>query len=277
MDYSIIIPAFNEEKYLPRTLKKILASTNDLPGRGEIIVVDNNSTDRTAHVAHSMGARVVFEPVNQISRARNAGAQAALGSYLIFIDADTSPSQELLAAAIDALRSGRVCGGGSLLAMDRPLGVVEGMGVVLWNRISTTFQLAAGSFVFALKEGFEAVGGFSEKVYAGEEIIFSRALKKWGKRREMRFQVLDVAPVITSARKLTWHGAGTILRTFCVFLLFPFAVRHRSLCRLWYERPDASSLSDAERSQADQNGADTSSETGFPRHTGSATSKLTTE
>jgi glycosyltransferase involved in cell wall biosynthesis len=249
MDYSIIIPAFNEEKYLPRTLRTINASLLDLPGKGEVIVVDNNSTDRTAEIAHAEGARVIFEPVNQISRARNAGAHAAIGRYLIFLDADTLASRALIESAIRALRSGRVCGGGAVLAMDQSLGVFGELGVGLWNWISTTFKLAAGSFVFCLKEGFEAVGGFSEKVFAAEEIIFSRVLKKWGRRRGLRFRVLEADPVITSARKIAWHGAGGVFWALCVLLFFPFALRYRSMCGLWYDRPRESSRRGAKNSK----------------------------
>src|SRR5438876_11028275 len=61
----------------------------------ELIVCDNNSDDRTAQIARAAGARVVFEPVNQIARARNTGAAHAAGEWLIFIDADSHPSREL--------------------------------------------------------------------------------------------------------------------------------------------------------------------------------------
>ncbi len=227
----------------------------DLPGKGEVIVVDNNSTDRTAEIAHAEGARVIFEPINQISRARNAGAYAALGRHLIFVDADTIPSRALIESAIRALRSGRVCGGGAVLAVDQSLGAFGEMVLGVWNWISTTFKLAAGSFVFCLKEGFEAVGGFSEKVFAAEEIIFSRALKKWGRRKGLRFRVLEADPVMTSARKLTWHGTGGVIRALCVFVFFPFALRHRSMCWLWYDRPGESSLHDSRKGKPTPNHA----------------------
>ena len=91
---SVVVPAFNEEKVLPRSLAAIrtaLAAFDD----AELIVCDNNSTDRTAAIAREAGAQVVFEHVNQISRARNAGARAARGDWLLFVDADSYPSREL--------------------------------------------------------------------------------------------------------------------------------------------------------------------------------------
>ncbi|MEP6879988.1 MAG: glycosyltransferase, partial [Nitrosospira sp.] len=76
MHLSIIIPAFNEERLIEPCLQSVSASlaANDRPGlTSEIIVVDNNSTDNTANLARQAGARVVFEPINQIGRARNTG------------------------------------------------------------------------------------------------------------------------------------------------------------------------------------------------------------
>src|SRR2546429_50718 len=82
----------------------------------ELIVCDNNSDDRTAQIARAAGARVVFEPVNQIARARNTGAAHAAGEWLIFIDADSHPSRELFAEAAEAMQGGLCLAGGATLA-----------------------------------------------------------------------------------------------------------------------------------------------------------------
>lgn len=82
MHLSIVIPAFNESRLIEHTLQSVAASVaaNATPGfTFEVIVVDNNSTDNTAELARQSGARVVFEPINQIGRARNAGAAQATG------------------------------------------------------------------------------------------------------------------------------------------------------------------------------------------------------
>src|SRR5260370_32849597 len=78
----------------------------------ELIVCDNNSTDRTAEIAKGAGAQVVFEPVNQIGRARNAGAARARGDWIFFVDADSYPSVELFLDAADSLGSRRCLAGG---------------------------------------------------------------------------------------------------------------------------------------------------------------------
>ncbi len=76
VSYSVIIPAFNEQKWLPETLDALQNAMRGIVMPGEIIVADNNSGDKTPEIAIQYGANVVFEPVNQISRARNTGARA---------------------------------------------------------------------------------------------------------------------------------------------------------------------------------------------------------
>jgi glycosyltransferase involved in cell wall biosynthesis len=240
MDYTIIIPAFNEERFLPGTLTALQKAMDGVALSGQVIVVDNNSTDDTAGVAAAHGARVVFEPVNQISRARNAGAAVADTPYYVFIDADTAVSAKLLGTALEQLASGAVCGGGSTLVFDHTPPRAEVM-VRSWTWISTRLSVAAGSFVYCLREGFESVGGFSEAVYASEEIWFSRQLKRWGRERGLAFLVLDVDPVVTSARKLEWFSPLRMAVHTLVLALLPFLVRFRGACGPWYRRPERKS------------------------------------
>src|SRR5262245_58504290 len=104
---SVIIPAYNEEKLLPGCLAHVraaLAANAAADWASEVIVADNNSTDRTAELARAAGARVVFEPVNQISRARNAGARVASGDLFLFVDADSTLHPATVADLLRCLR-----------------------------------------------------------------------------------------------------------------------------------------------------------------------------
>jgi glycosyltransferase involved in cell wall biosynthesis len=233
--YSVIIPAYNEEDWLPNTLAVLKETMDSLDEQGEVIVVDNNSTDKTAQIAKEYGARVVFEPINQISRARNAGARAAHGRYLVFLDADTLLQPELLHTALDNLARGDCCGGGTMVAFDKPISPAVGLLVRFWNWYSVNFVMAAGSFIYCLREGFDATGGFSEKVYASEELWFSRQLKSWGKKRGLTFLIITGNPILTSSRKLEWF---TLAQLVLMLLIAPIAIRFRSLCWTWYRRPD---------------------------------------
>ena len=78
IDYSIIVPAYYEEAMLDETLQLLKDAMTTIELEGEIIVTDNNSTDKTAEIAKNAGARLIFEAINQISRARNAGTTIVL-------------------------------------------------------------------------------------------------------------------------------------------------------------------------------------------------------
>jgi glycosyltransferase involved in cell wall biosynthesis len=205
---------------------------------GECIVVDNNSTDSTAAVARSHGADlVVQEPVNQIARARNAGAAKASGRFLIFIDADTRIQPELLVEALHRLEETPCVGGGSVIKFESEVSTLGRIGIGLWEHISKFTRIAAGSFIFCRSEAFEAVGGYDESLYASEEVRFSRLIKKWGRSNDLDFVILDKAPALTSARKLNWYTGPQILGWIALMILMPLAVRSRKLCSFWYERP----------------------------------------
>ena len=237
IDYSIIIPAYNEEDYLEKTLIALKQAMEKIDLNGEIIVVDNNSTDRTAEIASAHGIKVIFEPINQISRARNAGAWQAQGKVLIFVDADTTVPTELLQQALNNLQSGNIIGGGACVAGDMPLKGSMKQLLNLWNWISITTKNAAGSFIYCKREDFETIGGFSEAVYASEEIWLSGKLRKLGKERNQEFKIIEKPPVITSMRKLQWYSPLRIYTYTKMLMLFPFIVRIKSLCMIWYRRP----------------------------------------
>jgi glycosyltransferase involved in cell wall biosynthesis len=237
IDYSVIIPAYNEETFLPDTLDALKQAMSAVELKGEVIVVNNNSTDNTEWVARQHGVDVIFEKVNQISRARNVGAKNSQGHFLIFLDADTLITPELLQQALNNLKNKNCCGGGSTVDPDKNLKPFYQKGLDLWNWISVRFKFSAGSFIYCLREGFEEVGGFSEKVYASEEIWFSMSYKRWGKLKGMTFNIIDQAPVITSTRKFDWFSTPRIFLMLFLIVFFPFIMRNRSLCSLWYHRP----------------------------------------
>ena len=235
---SLLIPAYNEEQYLAPVLARMHASFAAVGYADyEIVVCDNNSSDRTADVARAGGARVVHEPHNQISRARNAAARAARGRWLIFVDADTLVSAELFAATLRRFEGGRVCAGGAALVFGlQDVGRAAAAMLWTWNRVSALAKLAAGSYVYCYRQAWEECGGFDEAVYAGEEIYFSRRLKRWARAHGLRFEILTETPVVTSARKMEWYGQRELLwRAFK--MLRPGALKRRDHCGLWYTRP----------------------------------------
>lgn len=234
MQLSIVIPTFNEEKLLGRCLAALAAAVASLAGRGwahQIIVCDNNSTDATAAIARAAGAEVVFEPVNQIARARNRGAAAARGEWMLFLDADCVPSPALLAELARVLASGRVIGGGAPVALE-----ADGRRLTaLWNAISRLTRWAPGGFLFCEAAAFRALGGFSEELYVSEEIDFSRRLKRLARRQRRRVVILR-QPIVTSPRKLHLYRPAELWAFTWQYLRQPLAVaRNRAACPIWYD------------------------------------------
>lgn len=231
---SVVVPAFNEERLLASSLSAIIEASRVFEST-ELIVCDNNSTDRTAEIARAAGARVVFEPVNQISRARNAGAAVASGDWLIFVDADSRPSRELFAEVAHAIEGGRCLAGGSTVSFNDGA-LAPRLIVALWNFTSRITKWAAGSFVFCEAAAFHEVGGFSEALYASEEIDLSRRLKRLARRNGRRLVILHRHPLLTSDRKARLYGWGEMaLFTLKTILGRGRTLRSRDECYAWYD------------------------------------------
>lgn len=239
MRVSVVLPAFNEEKLLPAALAAVRASASAFTSRGwawECVVCDNNSTDGTAAAARAAGATVVFEPVNQIGRARDAGARAATGEWLVFIDADSTPSPALFASIAERIASGRVLGGGSTVELEPGTPRYARFVCGLWNLWSRLAGWAAGSCVWVEAEAFRAAGGFGTEYYAGEEVFLSRRLKALARRSGRRFVILSDHPLRTSSRKLRLYTLTEAGRFFFRMLFTAGrAAKRPDACHLWYD------------------------------------------
>jgi len=235
---SVVVPAFNEEKLIAETLRSIRAASRSFAEAGwetELIVCDNNSTDRTAELARAEGATVVFEPVNQIARARNAGAAAATGEWLIFIDADSQPSAELFAAVAQVIRRGGVIAGGSTVRLEGSYPVAK-LITRGWNLLSRLNRWAAGSFVFCETAAFREIGGFNQELFASEELDLSQRLKRLGRSTGRRFVILHKHPLVTSARKLHLYTPWEHLRFLAkTVLVGGRTLKSREECLTWYD------------------------------------------
>jgi glycosyltransferase involved in cell wall biosynthesis len=224
---SFIVPAYNEELELPATMEAIAAAAQDRAH--EIIVVDDASTDATAEIARQAHAIVVFINRRQIAASRNAGARAARGDILFFVDADTRINEKHVAGAVAALESGYAGGSAQI--------IVAGT-IPVWARILTRIfcviyfglNFGAGAFLFTTRESFNAIDGFNEELFIGEEVYFSLALRKIG-----RFKILR-EPILTSGRKLRMYSAREILaNSFSVIIRGTRAARSREKLHLWYD------------------------------------------
>lgn len=236
---SLVVPAFNEEHYLPALLDSVDVARQHFAGGAaavEIVVANNASTDRTAEIARARGCHVVHVTKRSIAAARNGGAKAARGEILAFIDADSQIHPQTFNAIERTIASGKVIVGATGLTTSRMSPALAFM-FLLWVCISRIARMDAG-VVFCRREDWETAGGYREELLAGEDVRFLVDMKRLGRARGQRFGRAKGAKAVTSTRKFDKHGDWRFLMGMILSPLWwvfrPQAVE-RWIWRLWYE------------------------------------------
>ena len=215
MRLSIVIPAYNEEDYLPDCLEQVLAEVrrcND-PGAVEVLVVDNASVDATAEVARQMpGVRVVHEPSKGLTKARQRGLEAAHGEVLGYVDADTRMPPGWIDRVLRTFerQPNVVCVSGPYIYYDAKR----------WQRVMvrlywiflahpaywmTRYMVVGGNFA-ARRSALEQIGGFDTEIaFYGEDTNIARRLHAAGK---VKFTLR--LPMRTSSRRLREEGMAVV-------------------------------------------------------------------
>ena len=236
MKLSVIIPAYNEEKYLGATLKAINLALQSSADISELIVVDNESNDKTAEIAKNLGARVVSELVHNIAKVGNTGAAAACGDVLIFIDADTLVPHGLFNAIADVMQN-RMCFGGAV-AVDYDKFQRKWMKYYLagWEFWGRLFNMKQGAAQFCSPQAFRDLNGYDEGIFMGEDIEFYWRLSKWTKSRGGFLNFIEDIRVTTSARRF---DKMSMLKT--ILLTHPLIIwmnwKRKSFWKDWYDHP----------------------------------------
>jgi len=231
-----VIPAYNEELYLPATLDALIKASALLKTRTgksvEIIVVDNQSADQTASVAVLHGARVVSEATHNIAKVRNTGAGTATGDVLVFVDADTIVPELLLVRICNALSDTNV-DGGAFDTLYRPRRIMLRMYLGLWRLFGRFFRMAQGPTQFARREVFAALGGYHEHLYMGEDVDFYWRLKKFAEQRGKKAHLIRDLRVVPSTRRFDrWPLWRTLVWTNPLWITM--FQRRSSMWSGWY-------------------------------------------
>jgi glycosyltransferase involved in cell wall biosynthesis len=225
---SFIVPAHNEELLLGKTLAAIHAAAREAGAEYEVIVVDDASTDGTARIAKIGGARVIPVNYRQIAATRNAGARAASGDAFVFVDADTLAGADAVRGVLGAIEAG-AAGGGCLFNFDGRVPLWVRVIHPIFNFAARRLKIVGGCFVFSTRAAFEAVGGFCEDYFAGEEVAFQRALRRVGP------VVIPQALIITSGRKVhTYSGFRLLWTLSCFVVRGPKSYRSHAGLEVWY-------------------------------------------
>jgi len=238
---SVIIPAYNEEDFIGATLDNVEEAIREYheryPHPVEVIVVNNNSTDRTEEIARERGARVVFEGKNQIAASRNAGGREAQGEIVAFLDADDHMSSNLLIIVHEMMMSGNFVGGGvAKIFRDNahPLAVL----LESYNNLARRVLGMSTGLIYTTKETFSRVGGFDERYYAAEEGAFVVSVKRLGKREGKKFGNIREGHVTKSGRKFKELSSRALVLTWLKFVFLPWKLRDRKACSFWYDIED---------------------------------------
>ena len=214
---SVIIPTMNEEKYIRYPIEGLgKQSFRDF----EVIFVDHDSADRTRQIARKYG-RVIVEHRAGIGVARNTGAKAAKGKIIVFLDADTKPSRDLLKTYYAAFEDGIVAATGPILPLERARKRIRmGFKFVSVTMPKVTSKVGGkikvvGSNFAVDKQAFEEVHGFNEKLKTYEDWDLSKRLGKCGKIVFVKDAVVRTSTRRVEAwgmRKYFVYHAGNIVR-----------------------------------------------------------------
>lgn len=234
---SIVIPAYNEEKFLPATLLAAKAAQENLASSlgvtSEVIIVNNVSTDRTKEVAISHGAVVIDHPVRNISSVRNAGIKQASYSLIVAIDADSFLPPDGLVKVWRVMQEGPYIGGAFGVKVLTDKVFVKIAAFVIQTGVSWISGIQGAMFFF-WREDALSFGGFSEKHLVAEDSIFANALRGHGKSAGKKFLLLKSVKVGTLDRKEL--PLREILPTMIkVFKAFRNAEQTTDDLKFWYD------------------------------------------
>jgi len=236
---SLVIPAYNEERFLPRLLDSVEAAAQRYAHGAvavQVIIADNASTDRTAALARERGCDVVPVAKRSIAATRNAGFAAARGEIVGVVDADMQIHPGTFDAIERALASDRIVGGATGCTLERwSLGLAVTYGLFIPLVWLTTFDTGV---VFCRRRDFEATGGYDESLRVAEDVALLFALRRVGRKQGKRLTRLRHVKAVASTRKFDeygdWHYLTTIPR-LAVGLVVRRPASLEEIERYWYE------------------------------------------
>lgn len=217
VDFSVIIPAHNEEKYIAKCLEAIKKASEKVGSdKVQIIVSANRCTDNTVSIAESLGAEVCINTDKCISSVRNAGARLAKGKIIVTIDADSCMTEDSLKEISEMLSSGKYIGGGTRSEFDR-----MSLGIAVSSLYIATYIIPImkkhkaalmGGMFWCRREDFESLGGFDETLVSLEDMDFAIRLKELGDKCGKKYGVLKKSRIITSSRKFDEFGDWYLIK-----------------------------------------------------------------
>jgi cellulose synthase/poly-beta-1,6-N-acetylglucosamine synthase-like glycosyltransferase len=219
VEVSVVIPVFNEEGMIGETITSALESIGAAGVRGEVIVVDHGSTDRSGEIATAHGATVLSAAdAPTISALRNRGVGVAQGEFVVFLDADTSLTAEWarhIGGTLESLGEDplQLCGSVREAPSDGSL-----LSRAWYSGLSTETEPShlGGGHIITTKEAIRLIGGFDESLETGEDYEFCVRAKTKGvsirANPALRATHRGVPGTLAEfLRREVWHGRGDLL------------------------------------------------------------------
>lgn len=193
---SVVIPTWNEEGWLPALLRHL----ERLPEVGEIVIADNNSSDRTLQLAEKSGCRITEGGLP--GTARNKGAKLCSSDKILFLDADTIIPRETLQVAIREMEHDTRLSAISFKTAPVEHSIFAQCGYTIadfYFRICACLGITQGlgNAILVQSVAFNEVGGFDQRVRVGEDVDLLRRMNK----HDGRVKYLSSSPVFTSIRR----------------------------------------------------------------------------
>lgn len=233
---SVVVPSFNEEKYINQCLDSIL--NVDYPKECmELILVDNGSTDATKVIAGAYDVKIIDRPNVKVGAVRNCGVENSKGEIVVFLDADCVVDKDWLTKGVEKLcnNSNSVYGGQYLLRNDPSW--LERYWILNEKDRSVHLTTLVGGAIFVKKQDFIGIGGFDENLSAGEDSDLTERLREKGFVVEIEPSLSVVhlgypSSIRAFLKRQVWHSSDYIDRLpaslkdkiFILTLLFIFGV-----------------------------------------------------
>ncbi len=223
---SVVIPAFQEEKYIAATLSRLVNIDHLI----EIIVVDGGSKDKTVEVARRFTDKVYVLREQGIARARNYGAKRACGDVLVFLDADVITTADFVEKVLETFSNSTVIGATCFIMPVKPR-FHEKVFFDLHNsltRILARFKPhCRGEFFVVRRSEFLKVNGFDESLPCSEDHELAFRLSKRG-----RFVFIKSLTVYESLRRFRKLGLFRVVGIWLANYL-SFVIRGKNVSKVW--------------------------------------------
>ncbi len=222
---SIVIPAYNEEKYIDKTLQSVNKLEKKKGWQVELLVVNGGSTDKTAEIARNYGARVINEPHRGIGFARQQGLLQAKGEIVAYTDADTIVPKDWLLKHVEALsQPGVVFSYGTFRVYDGRFPYYQHINyiqphILWWFHHLFGLPIAAGQNLAFWRKKALLVGGFDANIKVMEDVDLAVRMKKIG-----RLAFLPNLIVYSSGRR-SREGLGFYHRMISTLIQYAFGNR----------------------------------------------------